>query len=594
MSNLEESFDYLSQKAISSYQNKEPGVAEKLFKLCYFLAPEHPTINACLGLIYIEAGFAHEAVAHLERASEGDPDKKTLANLGAAYMRTGDMDRARETLEKVVEEDPDYDMALSNLGHVYRAENEDEKSLEVYFRAHEKLPDNPVYIMNIANAYASLGNLEKAQGWLNYGLNKKEFPEYWNNLGNIHNKLGRFKEAKDCYQRMLDLKPNASAAANMVLVNLYDPDTTPQSQRMVAESAMSVLQGEAQTPHYDHDKPRVGFLSAHFGKHPVGFFTTGLFRANKELDYYVYNNRYSDDPITEEIQEHTHYRAIHGWREDHVIDQIKKDEIDILVDLGGLSGKNSIKIFKQKPAPVQIGWVGYAGTRGMEEIDYLLTDWTHSPEGTEDHYTETPLRLPNDYVTYYPAHKFNIRRKDVPMTFIAAHNSCKMNPKILEMWSEILKRVPESRLIMAYKGLKANEERIKQSMDVDEDRIIIHDHIKHEEMLKMYNEADVCLDTYPYSGGLVVCESLWMGVPVVTLPSSLYSGRHAASHLKNVGLEEYIAKDERDYIEIAVKMAKPLPEFTRKSIRAMVEDSPLMDYEQFSHDFNSRMWEVWK
>lgn len=207
--------------------------------------------------------------------------------------------------------------------------------------------------------------------------------------------------------------------------------------------------------------------------------------------------------------------------------------------------------------------------------------------------TEQPIRMPNDYVCYHTAVRPKIKRKNVPVTYMAAHNSCKINNRTLALWSRILQSQPYARLLMAYKGLQANERRIKETLGVDNE-IIIYDHIPHEQMMELYNEADVTLDTWPYSGGLVVCESLYMGVPVVTLPSQMFSGRHAASHLKNVGLSDYIATDERDYIDKAIALGSPINDFVRKQIRDMMEMSPLMQYDQFAHDWNAAMWRVFK
>lgn len=380
---VEQAFEYLSQKGIVCYEKSQIGAAERLIKLAYYLAPEHPQINSNLGLIYMESGHIDEAIKYLETSYEKEDNAKVSGNLGAAYMQKGDMNTAGGYLNHAIELDPDYDMALSNMGHVYRSHGQNEKSLQVYTKAYEVNPDNPVYIMNIANALAGMGNLHEAKEWLEFGLERDEYPEYYNNLGNVLNKLGETRAAVQCYQKMLDEKPNISAACNKVLVNLYDVTTTPESQKKLAEDTMSILKDvpRLEISEYGHTQPRIGFISAHFGKHPVGFFTLGLFKGNRELPYYVYSNRHDEDEITEQVKENTIFRNIHGLKDGEICDMIQKDEIDILVDCGGLSGKNQILIHKMKPAPVQIGWVGYAGTRGLPEIDYLISDHVHTPEG---------------------------------------------------------------------------------------------------------------------------------------------------------------------------------------------------------------------
>lgn len=596
---LEELFEYNYNEAVAAFEEKNHPLAEVLMRMLLTIAPSHPGVNAALGSIYLEAAANDWAVSHFAKACESVPDNaKYWGNLGAAYIRKGNMDEAEKCFLEALELDENYAMAYGNLGHVYRAMGEHEKSYGVYKKAYELEPDNAAYVMNVANAHQGMGDMEESRKWLEYGISKDEdslFPEYWNNLGNIFNKMGEFKKAKECYQKMLDIRSNVSAAANKVLVNLYDTDVTPEGQKEIAVDSMKVLDEvpRMEPVIYNHDNPRIGFLSAHFGKHPCGFFTAGLFKGNTELDYFTYSNRYDPDDVTGEIEKHTNYKSVHGWNEDQLCEIIRRDEIDILFDCGGLSGKNAIKIFKKKPAPVQVGWVGFAGTRGIEEIDYLISDWYHTPEGWEDHFVEDIIRMPHDYITYFPPN-IEIESRPHPLTFIAAHNSCKINEKVLSMWGRILKET-DGRLIMAYSGLRSNSRRILEFLDqygVNREKVEIHDRLPHKDMIEKYNEADLCLDTYPYSAGLVAMESMWMGVPVLTLPSRMYSGRHAYSHLKNVGLDEYIATDERDYVDKAINMAKPLDDLTRKSVRVMVEDSPLLDYKGFARDFNNRMKEI--
>lgn len=345
------------------------------------------------------------------------------------------------------------------------------------------------------------------------------------------------------------------------------------------------------------DKPKVGFLSAHFGKHPVGFFTTGLFVGNDELDYYFYSNRYEEDEVTQEVQKHGTYRKTHGISEDQLCNLIQEDGIDILVDCGGLSGKNHITVFKRKPASVQVAWVGYAGTRGLKEIDYFLTDWYHTPEGFEQHFTEKVLRMPDDYVTYFPPDT-PIKKKKRDFTYIAPHNPAKINDQVLAVWGRVLQKSPDTRLLMAYSGMKSNERRIRETLDtygVDRDRVEIHDRVKHTEMMEMYNRADLTLDTFPYASGLVACESIWMGVPVVTLPNNMFSGRHALAHLMNLDMDEFVCYSEREYISKAVQFSrKTQNEFLPMYIRENMTMSPLLNYEQFAHNFNAKCWEIWE
>jgi tetratricopeptide (TPR) repeat protein len=233
---LEEAFEYLANKA---QQSKTLGVQERLWKLCHYLVPDHGPTNSNLGNVYLQAGLANQAIQYLENGADSST---TLGNLGAAYIQVGDMESAGPCLHKAVEKRPDYYHALSNLGHVYRALQKNDKALEYYIRAYEECP-RAAFVINIANALTSMGELEKAIGWLKMGVEQyPEYTEFWNNLGNIYNKLGEYKKAIAAYDKRLEKVDCVSAAANKVLVNLYRPDNNPLQQREIAESTMKVLE----------------------------------------------------------------------------------------------------------------------------------------------------------------------------------------------------------------------------------------------------------------------------------------------------------------------------------------------------------------
>lgn len=233
---LETIFETIADKASNS--GTLP-VQERLWKLCHFLVPDHGPTNSNLGGVYLRAGHAQEAAHYLEW---GVDNATNLGNLGAAYIQLGDMESAGSALQQALEHKPDYIHALSNLGHVYRSHRKNEHALKCYLKAYELKPQ-PAFVINVANAYTSMGELEKAIEWLYKGIiDYPDYTEFWNNLGNIYNKLGRYDDAISAYQKRLDVVDCVSAAANKVLVNLYRPDNNPLQQRKIAENTMQVLE----------------------------------------------------------------------------------------------------------------------------------------------------------------------------------------------------------------------------------------------------------------------------------------------------------------------------------------------------------------
>jgi predicted O-linked N-acetylglucosamine transferase (SPINDLY family) len=225
-----------------------------------------------------------------------------------------------------------------------------------------------------------------------------------------------------------------------------------------------------------------------------------------------------------------------------VAELIHKEEIDILFDLDGHSGKR-LPVFARKAAPIQVTWLGYPGTTGVSAIDFVLADRFHIPEGDEPFHTENALRMPNGYACYgapnYAPEVISLPAQFVGyVTFGSFNNPVKYAPRILDLWAEILQRVPTSQILLKYGGLDSHEvqEHVRglfMQRGVDGNRIIIEGWSEHRELLAAYNRVDLALDTQPYSGGVTTCEALWMGVPVVTYAGKTFAGRHATSHLHN-------------------------------------------------------------
>jgi predicted O-linked N-acetylglucosamine transferase (SPINDLY family) len=287
------------------------------------------------------------------------------------------------------------------------------------------------------------------------------------------------------------------------------------------------------------------------------------------------------------------WQGISGLADETVAQQVQQDGIEILIDLMGHLG-NRLLVFARRPAPVQITWFGYVGTTGMQAIDYLLADRFHVPPGEEAHHVEKILRMPHGYACYRGP-------DDAPevgalpalaaghVTFGCFNNPSKWTPPMLDAWSEILRRVRGSRLLLKYYGLQdpGTQERFHgefQARGIEAERIRLEGWSPHRELLQAYQRVDLALDTQPYSGGATTCEALWMGVPVITWPGKTFAGRHACSHLSNAGYSQFIAQDVNGYKELAVSWANRLSELAgiRSAMRSQIKESPLCDAKAFA------------
>ena len=243
-----------------------------------------------------------------------------------------------------------------------------------------------------------------------------------------------------------------------------------------------------------------------------------------------YSDRIVKDDLTHRLQAAaTQWRDVIGMSDERLAEQIRADRIDILFDLAGHTAHNRLLVFARKPAPIQITWIGYEGTTGLAAMDYLLADRLMIPEGSERHYRESVLRMPDGYLCYDPPATAPPvgplpALKNGFATFGSFNNPAKITPEVVAVWAEILRRAPTARLVMKYRGLGDQTVRDRYlelfaAHGVDSQRLDLLPWSSYAEYLATYHQVDVALDPFPFSGSTTTCESLWMGVPVVTCPA---------------------------------------------------------------------------
>ncbi|MBY0431854.1 MAG: hypothetical protein K2Q10_11695, partial [Rhodospirillales bacterium] len=352
---------------------------------------------------------------------------------------------------------------------------------------------------------------------------------------------------------------------------------------------------------------KVGFVSGDFGRHPVGYFTVSTFAAldRDVLELHCYSDRpHGGDDLTARIRAVVpHWRDTAALPDALLAERIRADGIDILFDLAGHTAGNRLPVFARKPAPVQVSWAGYVGTTGLAAMDYVLADRFHAPD--DSGFVERVLRMPDGYVCYTPPEEAPaigplpaLTREHV--TFGSFNAWAKVTAEVVALWSAILGDLPDSRLLLV--GRWFNDARLRGRVrdafavhGIAAERLDLRGQVPHAELLAAYNEVDIALDPFPYSGGLTTCEALWMGVPVVTWPGRTFAGRHSLSHLSNVGLTESIAADLDSYRAIAGRLAGDLPHLAelRAGLRPRMAASPLCDAPRFAAAFAGVLRTAW-
>jgi len=318
-----------------------------------------------------------------------------------------------------------------------------------------------------------------------------------------------------------------------------------------------------------------------------------------------------DDNLTCLFREKAeHWRNLCKVPTREATEMVRKDRIDILLDLSGYTRDSRLDVFARKPAPVQVTWLGYPNTTGLAAIDYRITDGIADPPGQADlMHTERLYRLPNGFLCFYP-------HPDAPepgilpfdehnvITFGSFNNLAKITSEVTRVWARILAMLPDSRLYMKRStfsdaGIRKDFEKRFLQYGISPDRLLLREGtVSVEDHLALYQEVDIALDSFPYNGTTTTCEALWMGIPVVVLEGDHHAARVGASILSRLGLEELIADSLDDYIAKSVQLAID-PERLRnlrRELRPRMARSPLCNGTQFTLDLEAafrKMWQVW-
>jgi protein O-GlcNAc transferase len=584
------------------------------------LKPEMATALAILGDALNRAGLHDEAIAAYHKCLGLQPTLAIAhANLGIALADKGQFDDAIAQYQRAISLQPGMPEAHNNLGNAWKEKGKLDDAIAAYGEAIRIKPD-------FADAYSNLGIVLKDKWQLDEALPylqraaqlRPGYAEAHSNLGGGQNDLGRLQEAIASYRRALQLRPDfAEAHSNLLftLTSLPDMDTQAIFAEHRAWADRHAVQWSREAVAHGNDRSpdrrlRIGYLSPDFRRHSVGYFLLWLLERHDHQNVEVigYSNVQRPDDFTERMK-----RSCDGWRnirtmkDADVAGLIRRDGIDILVDLAGHTAGRRLLALARKPAPVQVTWLGYANTTGIPAIDYRLTDAMADPPGPADALNVEKLwRLPTCAWCYHPPDEApDVQaRPSGPITFGCFNAFAKINEKTISLWADLLNRVPASRLLFKSAGAGQESSRTRLTgrftdLGVSADRIEMLGRTSDaRDHLKLYGRVDIALDTYPYHGTTTTCEALWMGVPVVTLAGQTHVSRVGVSLLTSAGLPELIAQSPGDFVRIAASLADDLPRLTelRHTLRAKLRASPLMDGARFASDMESayrQMWRAW-
>lgn len=534
---------------------------------------------------FSELEFEIENISNLEDRSAFLSNMLGVVKLKKTSVNSKDFEDAQILFKDAYHKDPNYIDALCNYGHIsLKLRNFDYVFNELKNFIKNKGYDKKVY-ETLARIYFFNGEINKALELYKEmvdknGLSKESSAHFLTSL-NYSSEFSQLEYLNYCKKINERFKP--TDLANLIKYNFVD---SPKNLE-------------------------IGFISPDFCDHAVTQF---LFDTLKELKKYnlnlhAFNLRATHqlDNVSDSLRSlFDNWHDLNDLSDLQSANVIRKNKINILINLVGYFARNRFTIMKYKPAPVQAVWMGYINTLGIEEVDYIITDPYLIKDNEYNLYSETIIKLPNIW-NCHSAIKDEVKVSKLPasknkhITFGCFNNSTKISDQTIKVWSQILVRNKDSKLIIKAPSDDAeiSQKNILQkfkNFDVDTSRIIFASRKKERSNhYKMYNEIDISLDTFPYPGVTTSIESIWMGVPVLTMKGNNFVSRCGESININLGMPEFIAIDQDDYIKKAVSFSENFGKLSkiRKTIREKALNSPLFNMVDFGKNFSDALRDMW-
>ena len=622
--------------------------ASRVFARIVSLHPTLPDAHFNKGNADAAQGELELAVAAYEAAIAIERKSIYLNNLGTALLRLGRVQEAIGVLQDAVVREPrlhpahvnliralveaeDWDQAVQAGHHGLSHHHESVPILQALAQSWEGMgwfgnaiscleqaltidPGNASLYKMLGTMHFRLGDVTEARKSYEQSLElDPSDAELHSNLGEVARKRGRLGQALDYQRAALQIDPTLAAAhSNLLLTMLYDSRVAAstlldEARHWAAQHTATI---EPLPPRSDRttDRLRIGYVSGGFHNHPVGIFMEPVLRSHdpERVEVHCYADQEHEDERTARLRAAAgHWHDVSQDSNRSLALRIREDKIDILVDLCGHSSPNRLLAFSYRPAPIQITWIGYSATTGLQQIDYILGDRWVMPSDDEGHFVERVVRLPNHYVCFAPPEDGLpvAPPRPVPngaVTLGCFNNRSKITPEVIDVWSAILRDASNAQLLLrttALDDLTIQRELMEEftRRGVAEHRVCLEGYSPREELLAAYRRVDLCLDPFPFNGGLTTLESLWMGVPVLSVRGNRFVGRVGESFLRGVGLEDLVASSVSEYHRRAVELVEDHErrETIRQGLRERLLDSDLCDTARFTHELEEVFRGLW-
>jgi predicted O-linked N-acetylglucosamine transferase (SPINDLY family) len=549
-----------------------------------------------------------------------DPD--VWSDVGATILTLGKYNEAEKILDRALEMDPESTGALHNLASIYLFTNRMELAVQTFRRTLILDPTSATTAVGLARSLFQLGNFDQAHFFARAALDTPTIgKEQTPSLQGIFHALCDF-EGLD---RLGDIWENANRLQLGSLLTLYlnllpvvrNRADMEKFKALVAKWAnhTEVQALHAPLPPFPQQRPpspdgriRLGILSADLRSHSVSRFLLPFVQGHdrSKISLHCYTPLPADnDPYQMEYRKASdHFVFVNNMTPREIAERIRKDNVDVLLELNGFTYESRVAAMSYKPAPVQMSWIGYPATCGLKAIDYVVLDRFVNPTD-ESSFVEEPLVMPEAYVCFgkFPEEPIE---PTLPMdrngcvTFGTLNNPYKYNRETIALWAKIMAQVPNSRFLLVRHEassvvLCANLVAEFAKHGIGADRLFLFDNrTENRNHLSYYNDIDISLDTFPLTGGTTTCEATWMGVPVVSLVGDYNHQRISYSVLMHCGLEELCVFTPEDYVARAVALAGEREKLAiwRTGLREVMRESPLCDEPRFLYQFQEMLEQV--
>lgn len=657
--------DALRAKGNELIASGDFGAAEDWFRRALQANPRDTPSLVCLGFVLKEQGRLSEARVALRRAidtSDHAPDEFEMHYLvGQISEQQGDLSEAKKHFSESLRLKPDFSLACKDLCRILamRGEYQDiRRVLEQSVALCPRYADYRLWLADICardldfecvaehlqvaidlgvrtvEVHMTLGAALCRIGKVAEGAQTMAVAQAMDptvaymvhyHLGYYHFRNGEPKQGLDHMEQSIALRPDFLAAHSSILLALShaDRDTSAISYRQAAERYAKAVHAQVKQPAAGHRpestdptapasaKLRVGFVSGDLFRHPVAYFLEDVLRHldRTELHLVAYSNNPVDDEVTASLTPlFDEWHAIRHLTDDATAELISSHRVDVLLDLAGHTGENRLAVFARRPAPIQVSWLGYFASTGLPEMDYIIGDPASTPVETSEWFSEKVYRMPQTRLCMSaPKPTSDIAVRPPPclqngyITFGSYQQVTKITPRVLAVWAQVMRAVPQSRLRIQTAAIDtpSMRERLVQDLQqagIDLARVALLGAYKLEHYLESHNEVDILLDTFPYPGGTTTAFALWMGVPTITLAGNTMLSRQGVSMLQCVGLTDWITASESDYVDLSLRMASARETLValRTELRERALKSPLFDSESFARNFQAALFHMSK